>query len=82
MGFGAFSSAPPQQTGVWRGGTDWPTTNGVGQMPVSTASIPYWNSTATPGFGGSSFHPTVGYMLVFVVIEMFVFHHLSGVLNI
>jgi hypothetical protein len=84
MPFSPYASAPPQQMGYWRGGSDWPTIGGQGpQVAVNTASIPYWNSTATPGFGSSSsWHPTIGYMLAFVVVEMFVFHHLSKYLNI
>ena len=82
MPLSPFVAQPPAHVGYWKGGTDWPVIGGAG-VPVSTQNIPYWNTTAAPGYGSKgSWHPTIGYMLVFIVGEMIAFHALSKYLNI
>lgn len=76
MGFRA--TAPAQNLGYYRA-SDWPTVGGSG--PAMQAS-----PTVSPGMNGagntSSWHPTVAWMMGFVVAELIVFHLLSHVLNI
>jgi hypothetical protein len=75
---------PPAQAGYWRGGTDWPETQGAGPaVPLTTNSIPYWNSQAAPGYGSApSSSPTIGYIVVLTLVELVVFHNLSDFLKI
>ena len=68
---GFRASAPAQNMGYNRVG-DWPTNNGSGPMPV--------NSSGSSALG--QWHPTVVWMLGFVVVELVVFHALSRVMNI
>jgi hypothetical protein len=76
MPFSSNQAAPPSQTGYWRGAMDWPNTKGAGPKVPSTANIPGWSTTATPGYN-AGFSPTVGYIFVFTVIELFILHHLT-----
>lgn len=73
-----FRTAPAQNLGYYRA-SDWPTTGGSGPaMPTSP--------TVSPGQTGASmasgWHPTVLWMLGFVVAELVVFHTLGRFLNI
>jgi hypothetical protein len=77
MGFRV--SAPASDTGYNRS-TDWPVAGGAGKgvgMGIkSTLSSSIGTNTAT------QWHPTVAWMLGFVVAEMIAFHFLSRFLNI
>lgn len=83
MPFSPRQTAPSPEVGYWRG-SDWPEMGGAGpKVPVSTANVPYWNTPSVPGYGNGSFStPTVGYLFVFTVIELFLLHHLSTFLKI
>jgi hypothetical protein len=77
MGFRA--SAPAQNLGYFRA-SGWPTGGGSG--PAMQAA-----PTASPGQNGGitsagSWHPTVLWMVGFVIVEMVAFHALSRVLKI
>jgi hypothetical protein len=75
-----YAVLPSAHAGYWRGAFDWPEIGGAGpQMP--SLNIPGLSSTATPGMAGN-WHPTVLWMLGFVVAELFAFHFLSKHLNI
>lgn len=75
MGFRVLSPAP--NTGYNRT-TDWPTKGGSGGTVGFGSTL---SSTITAP-GGSQWHPTVAWMLGFVVAELIIFHLLSGFLNI
>jgi hypothetical protein len=67
--------------GQWRGAQ---VTADIGGTDLSVATtIPYANSQVAPGEqlpGG--WHPTVAYMIAFIIGEMFAYHFLSKHLNI
>lgn len=74
----AFRSAPAANLGYFRG-SDWPTSGGSGPaMATTTTTSPGQNGG--PALGG--WHPTVLWMLGFVVAELVAFHVLSRVLKI
>lgn len=63
---------------AWRGAQ---TINDIGEGVATT--IPYGNSQVAPGESlPGGWHPTVAYMLAFVVVEMFAYQWLSKHLNI
>lgn len=73
------AGAPAANLGYFRS-TDWPTSGGSGPAMPSTI-------TTAPGQNGgpgalSSWHPTVLWMLGFVVAELVAFHLLGRVLKI
>lgn len=87
MGF--RTSAPAPNTGYNRT-TDWPVSGGVnatarvngfaakgGVSAMANLTSP----TAAPGMAGQ-FHPTVAWMLGFVVVELIAFQLLSRFLNL
>lgn len=71
-------SAPASNLGYFRA-SDWPTSQGAGPMPSN-------GYTVSPGQNGggvmSQWHPTVAWMLGFVVVELIAFHVLSRMLNL
>ena len=71
------------QTAPWRGGSDWPTTSGEGaaQMAVSIPGGSLLNSSVGPG-SNPQWHPTILYLIAFVIAEMLVFHFLSNHLGL
>lgn len=74
-----FRTAPAGQLGYFRA-SDWPTEKGAGPAMQS-------DPTVSPGINGGSslvsgWHPTVLWMLGFVVTELIVFHLLSRFMNI
>lgn len=82
-------NAPAQDAG-YAYSSDWPTAGGVpGRTPVNqfrTASkggftVAGLSSQVAPGAAGT-FHPTIAWMLGFVVVEMVVFQLLSRFLNL
>ena len=85
-----FRSAPGGQAGYGRT-TDWPTAGGVpGNTPVNQFRSPSTkglsgmvglSSTAAPGRTGT-WHPTIAWMLGFVIVEMIAFQMLSKFLNL
>lgn len=82
MGFRV--SAPASNTGYNRS-TDWPVAGGVAAQIDGVSAgfgggIRLKNSTIGGGMG--QWHPTVAYMLGFVVAELVLFHLLSHTLNI
>jgi hypothetical protein len=71
--------APVGQAAPWRGGTDWPAgQTGAAQVAGNISGL--LNSNATPG--QVTWHPTIIYLMVFVVAEMLVFHFLSNHLGL
>ncbi len=84
MGFRVSGSAPAGDSGYNRIG-DWPTAGGTPGMSTNQAKpaggfMSGLSSTITPG--QSQWHPTVAWMLGFVVAEMIAFHLLSRYMNI
>lgn len=76
MGFRA--EAPASNLGYNRVG-DWPTSKGAGPaMPMSPQASP----GQTGGMSIGDWHPTVMWMLGFVIVELVAFHLLSSILNI
>lgn len=76
MGFRV--TAPASNLGYNRVG-DWPATGGSGPAMQQSPSV------SLGQFGGQSasqWHPTVVWMLGFIVVELIAFHALSRVLNI
>lgn len=73
-----FRTAPAQNTGYYRA-SDWPTSKGSGPMPSS-------GPTVSPGQNGAAsaagWHPTVLWMLGFVIVELVAFNLLAKYLNI
>jgi hypothetical protein len=67
----------------WRGaGTDWPTATGSGAANV-VANIPGAGVLNSPvGETNSTWHPTIIYLIIFVIGEMLVFHFLSDHLGL
>lgn len=84
MGFRVSDSAPAGNTGYSRVG-DWPTAGG-GPGATTNNSKPAGgfmsglSSTISPGT--SQWHPTVAWMLGFVLVELIAFHLLSRFMNI
>lgn len=77
MGFRVTQPAP--NTGYNRT-TDWPTTGGAGAGAGMGLKSTLSSGISAPG--GQTWHPTVAWMMGFVVVEMIVFHLLSRFLNI
>jgi len=78
------ATAPVGTAAPWRGaGTDWPTGIGSGAQQVA-ANIPGLSSLNSPvaESGNSTWHPTIIYLIIFVVAEMLVFHFLSDHLGL
>lgn len=77
------ASAPVGSAAPWRGGSDWPTGIGSGATQVA-ANIPGLSSLNSPVAepGNSTWHPTIIYLIIFVVAEMLVFHFLSDHLGL
>jgi hypothetical protein len=76
-----FSRASVGTTAPWRGaGSDWPTTSGQGAAQVA-ANFPGLSSSVGPP-STTQWHPTIIYLIVFVVAEMLVFHFLSNHLGL
>lgn len=79
MGFGV-ASAPAGNLGYNRV-SDWPSTGGVGATKTNNGgSAMGLNATINPG--STQWHPTVKWMLGFVVAELVAYHVLCRVLNI
>jgi len=76
MGFRA--QAPAQNLGYNRVG-DWPASKGAGPMPKMSPSV---SPGQTGGMSMGDWHPTVMWMVGFVLLELVAFHFLSGLLNI
>jgi hypothetical protein len=75
------SMAPVGQAAPWRGaGTDWPSATGAGAANVA-GNIPGM-LTSPVGETNSTWHPTIIYLIIFVVGEMLVFHFLSDHLGL
>jgi hypothetical protein len=83
MGFNR-ASEPIGQAAPWRGaGTDWPTSTGSGSAFVA-GNIPGM-SVLSSSVGPSSqtqWHPTILYLIAFVIAEMLIFHFLSNHLGL
>lgn len=79
MGFRVSDSAPAGNTGYSRVG-DWPTPDGGSAAKPAGGLMSGFSSTITPGT--SQWHPTVAWMLGFVLVEMLAFHLLSRFMNI
>lgn len=84
MGFGV-ASAPAQNLGYNRRVSDWPVAAGVAaRVDGLTAGIGggvnLGSTMSAPG--STQWHPTVAWMLGFVVVELVAFHMLSRFLNI
>lgn len=68
----------------WRGaGSDWPTATGSGAAQVA-ANIPGAGVLNSPVGqpSNSTWHPTIIYLIIFIVVEMLVFHFLSNHLGL
>lgn len=83
MGFNR-ASAQVGYAAPWRGaGTDWPTTSGEGAALVA-GNLPGMGVLSS-GVGPPSqtqWHPTILYLIAFVIAEMLVFHFLSNHLGL
>lgn len=87
MGFRVGAPAP--QAGYNRT-SDWPTAGGTAATPVNgfrsgstkgLSAMVGLSSTAAPGRAGT-WHPTIAWMLGFIIVEMFAFQMLSRFLNL
>lgn len=80
MAFGGMKTVPSTNVGYFRA-SGWPTVGGAGPQMQQTP-------TASPGMNGSlramagDWHPTVLWMIGFMVVEMAAFHVLSRYLKI
>lgn len=81
-----FRVSSPDPTAGYNRATDWPTSGGAGQSSGYGAGMGFSqlaNQTINTDPGTTiGWHPTVLWMLGFVVAEMVAFHLLSRVLNI
>lgn len=81
---GGFNRAQVGTAAPWRGaGTDWPTTSGQGAAQVA-ANLPggsFLNSSVGAP-SATQWHPTIIYLICFIVAEMLVFHFLSNHLGL
>lgn len=81
-----FRVATPDPTTGYNRATDWPTAGGAGTASGYGASTMGFgsitNSTIDVDTSAGGWHPTVLWMLGFVVVEMIAFHILSHVMNI
>lgn len=81
-----FRIATPDPTAGYNRATDWPTSGGAGSSSGYGAGMgfsQFANQTInTDQSTAGGWHPTVLWMLGFVVAEMVAFHLLSRVLNI
>jgi hypothetical protein len=74
------ASAPAANLGYYRA-SEWPTSGGSGPAMQSNPTVaPGMNGG--PTVGNTAWHPTIAWLLGFVVVELVAFHALSRVLNI
>jgi hypothetical protein len=75
---GFRASAPAQDTGYYRT-SDWQSTNGSGPQVSTPVNNSFLNSTVQPT---GTWHPTVVWLIGFVVVELVAYHVLSSTIGV
>jgi len=72
---------PSSSLGYWRGtqGLSGPPAEGTVLMAQGTAG--FSTGTGAISIGGTQWHPSILYLLVLIVAEMFVFHAIGRILK-